>query len=135
MRLLLLHATALPVLVYASTKHYKIFQTIKKLWSAQEFGLEIHSGEITTKRIEQELFFLHAALLLDLIYVHTIFYQIISNNMGVRPAQDFCSRTDTCIKKNVTLLHMNCLLVFLFISFKYYQIISNSMGVMACTRF
>ena len=28
----------------------KIFQTIKKLWSAQEFGLEILSGEITRKK-------------------------------------------------------------------------------------
>ena len=28
----------------------KIFQTIMKLQSAQEFGLEIHSGEITRKK-------------------------------------------------------------------------------------
>ena len=28
----------------------KIFQTIKKLWSAQEAGLEIHSGEITQEK-------------------------------------------------------------------------------------
>ena len=27
----------------------KIFQTIKKLWRTQEFGSEIHSGEVTRK--------------------------------------------------------------------------------------
>ena len=42
------------VLIYASTKYYQIFQTIKELWRAQEFGSEIRSGEIT-KRTKQEL--------------------------------------------------------------------------------
>ena len=60
----------------------KIFQTIKKLWSAQEFGLEIRSGEITKKRTK-EMSFLHVALLLDLICVPTKYYQIILNSMGV----------------------------------------------------
>ena len=46
----------------------KIFQTIKKLWNASKFGLEIRSGEITRKRTEQELSFLHLTL-----------YQILSN--------------------------------------------------------
>ena len=32
----------------------KIFQIIKKLWSAREFGLKIHSGEIPRKRTEQD---------------------------------------------------------------------------------
>ena len=30
----------------------KIFQTIKKLWHTQEFGFEIHSGEVTRKQPE-----------------------------------------------------------------------------------
>ena len=38
----------------------KIFQTIKKLLSAQTFGLEIYSGDFTRKRTKQELSFLHA---------------------------------------------------------------------------
>ena len=46
-----------------------ISQTIRKLWSAQEFGLEICSEEITRKGREQKLSFLHAIVLLDLIYV------------------------------------------------------------------
>ena len=52
----------------------RIFQTIKKLRNAQEFSLEIRSGEIPKQRTEQELSFLHATLLLDLIYVPTIYY-------------------------------------------------------------
>ena len=60
----------------------KIFQTIK-LWSAQKFGLETRSGELTRKRKTQELFFLHATRLLDLIYIPIKYYQIISNRMGV----------------------------------------------------
>ena len=59
----------------------KIFQTIKKIWSAQGFGLGICSGEIIRTSREQELSFLHATLLLDLIYVPIKYYQIISNSM------------------------------------------------------
>ena len=66
-----------------STNYFKIFQTIKKLWSAEEFGLEIRSGEIIRKITKQELSFLHATCLLDLIYIPTKYYQIISNSMGV----------------------------------------------------
>ena len=49
----------------------KIFRTIKKLWSAQEFGLEICSGEITRKKKQQSksLSFLQEPVLLELIYV------------------------------------------------------------------
>ena len=61
----------------------KIFQTIKKLWSAQEFGLEIYSGEISRKRTKQEFAFMHVTLLLDLIHVSTKYHQIISFSMGV----------------------------------------------------
>ena len=62
----------------------KIFQTIQKLWSAQELGLEICSGEITWKKKRtKELSFLHVTLLLDLMYVPTKYYQIISNCYGL----------------------------------------------------
>ena len=66
----------------------KIFQTIKKLLSVQEFGLEIYSAEFTRKRTKQELSLLHVTLLLDLIYVPTKYYQIFSNSIGVMA----CSR-------------------------------------------
>ena len=46
----ILHVTPLLVLIYILPNIIKIFQTIKKLWSAQEFDLEIHLGEITTKK-------------------------------------------------------------------------------------
>ena len=59
----------------------RIFQNIKKLQSEQEFSLEIRSREITRKRTKQELSFLHATLLFDLIYVPTIYYQFTSNSM------------------------------------------------------
>ena len=59
----------------------KIFQTIKKSLSAQEFGLEIYLVEC--KRTKQELSFSHVTLLLDLIYVPPKYYQIISDSMGV----------------------------------------------------
>ena len=38
---------------------FEEYNAFKKLWSAQEFDLEICSGEITTKRTKQELSFLH----------------------------------------------------------------------------
>ena len=67
-KLSVLHVTCLLVPIYAFTKYYqnfiKIFQTIKKLLCAQEFGLEIYSAEITRKRTKQELSFLHVTLLL-----------------------------------------------------------------------
>ena len=59
-----------------------------KLLRAQEYGLEIRSGEIR-KKIKQELYFLHMTLLLDLIYVPTKYYQIMSNRMGVMAGTRF----------------------------------------------
>ena len=63
----------------------KIFQIIKELWSAQEFVFEIHLEEITRKKEQSKIcqFFLHATLLLDLIYDPIKYYQIISKSMGV----------------------------------------------------
>ena len=67
----------------------KIFHIIKKLWCSQEFALEIRSGEITRRRTQQDLSFLHAILLLDLIYVPINYYQILSNSMGVMACRKF----------------------------------------------
>ena len=63
----------------------------------------IRSGEITRKRTELELSFLHATLLLDRIYVPTIYYQITQTVWELWPAQDFCFRGDKYItmKKRV----------------------------------
>ena len=61
----------------------KIFQTIKKALSAQEFDLEIYSVKCRRKITKQELSFLHVALLLDLIYAPSKYYQIISDSMGI----------------------------------------------------
>ena len=52
----------------------KIFQTFKKLRSAQEFGLEIYSTRKRTK---------HMTLLHDLIYIPIKYRQIISHSTGV----------------------------------------------------
>ena len=79
----LLHATRLLVLIYASTKYYQNIQTIKKSLSAQDFDLEMYSVECTKKRTKQELPFLHVTPLLDLIYVQPKYYQIILDSMGV----------------------------------------------------
>ena len=61
----------------------KLSQTVWELWPAQDFGFR---GD---KYIKQELSFLHATLLLDLIYVPTKYYQIISNSMGVMACTRF----------------------------------------------
>ena len=71
----------------------KIFQI-----GAQEFGLEIRSGEMTRKK-NKEMTFLHVILLLDLIYVPTKYYQIISNSIGVMA----CTRSRR--KRKLSLLH------------------------------
>ena len=84
----------------------KIFQTIKKLWSAQEFGIEIHSGEITRKRIEQELSFLHATLLLDLICIPTYFVKLSQIVWELWPAQDFYFRVANYIRKKVSVVSL-----------------------------
>ena len=67
----------------------KIFQSIRKLWCTQEFGLEFHSRKITRKRIEEDLFYLHVTLQLDLVYVPTKYYQMLSSSMGVIPCIRF----------------------------------------------
>ena len=69
----------------------KIFQVIKKLWSAQKFDLDIHSGEITRKKEQKQSSFLDVTLLIDLIcmYVTTIYYQIIPNSMGIKACTRF----------------------------------------------
>ena len=67
------------------------------IMAAQGFGFR---GD---KYIKQELSFLHAAHLLDLIYVPTK-YQIISTEL--RPAQDFDFRGDKYIMKKVRVVSL-----------------------------
>ena len=77
----------------------KIFQTINKLWSAKEFALEIRSGEIPSKRTKQELSFLHATLLLDLIYVPTKYIKLSQIVWELWPAQNLGFKGDNYITK------------------------------------
>ena len=79
---------------------YLILSKYFKPLSAQEFGSEIHSWGITRKRTEQ-LSFLHWTLLLDLIYVPTIYYQIISNSLGIMACTRFWLQGDNYMKKKV----------------------------------
>ena len=75
------------VLIYVSGKLSKIFQVIKKLWPAQEFGLEIHLGVVTRKQAVSVVL-----LALDTPTWPDIYpYQILSNYLTVWelwPAQD-----------------------------------------------
>ena len=78
----------------------KIVQTLKS-YRVHKNGLEIRSGETSWKKTEQELSFLHATFLLDLIFVPIKYYQIISNGRELWPAQDFCFRGNNYITKAV----------------------------------
>ena len=60
---------------------------MKKLLSAQGFGLKIYSIVFTKKK--QDVSFLHVTLLPDLIYLPPIYYQIISNSKGVKACTRF----------------------------------------------
>ena len=103
----------------------KIFQTIKKLWNAQEFGLEIRLGQIIKKKKKkkeqsQELS-LHATLLLDLIYVPIKLSQTI---WELQPAQDFGFKGRELHKGQWELSHVTPHLVLIY-TFTKYQNISN----------
>ena len=122
----------------------KIVQTIKKIWSTQEFGLKIRSVEIIRKQQQKkkkkkkkkQLSFLHETLLHDLIYAPTKYYQIISNSMEVMTCTSSVSgEISTWWRKwDLIFLHMTPLLVLLYVSTKYYQNISNYQEVMDCIR-
>ena len=75
----------------------KLSQTVWELWPAQDFGFR---GD---KYIKQELSYLHATLLLDLIYVPTKYYQIISKGTlyYIIKAQYLYFRGDKYITKKV----------------------------------
>ena len=101
----------------------KLFQTIKKLLSAQEFDIEIYSGEITRKRTKQELSFLHVTILLDQIYVPT---KLSHTLWELWAAQEFSFRGRKYImNKELCLLYITCLMVLIYVCTKYYQNISN----------
>ena len=114
--------------------HLCLYQILTKYFKphTQEFGLEIHSGEVTEKQPQQRLCLLHVTHILVITNASIKYYQRVSKLWS---AQNFGFKGDNYIMKwELSLLHVTHLLV-LFISTKYYHIISNSMGVMACTRF
>ena len=76
----------------------KLSQTVWELWPAQDFGFR---GD---KYVKQELFFLHAPLLLDLIYVPTKYYQIFSNSVGVM--RKILTRGDKYMTKKVRVVSL-----------------------------
>ena len=76
----LLNTTSLLVLINASIKYNQIFKTIKKIWHMQEFGLEIHSGEVIRKQPQSGVILLHTTHQLVHIYASTKYYQNISNH-------------------------------------------------------
>ena len=86
----------------------KLFQTIKKLWSAKEFDSDIYSGKFTRKKgTKQELSFLHVRLLYLTWYMsHTKYYQIISHSIGITPAQDFSFRRHTNIMQKLRVVSL-----------------------------
>ena len=67
------------------TNIIKIFQTIKTIRAHTKIWLSNLFRGDNQKKPKQELFFLHMLLLLDMIYVPTNYYQIISNSI----AEDF----------------------------------------------
>ena len=75
-------------------------QTVWELWPAQDFGFR---GDTY---IKQELYFLQTKPLLDLIYIPTKYYQIISNSIGVMASQDFDFRGDKYMTKKVRVVSL-----------------------------
>ena len=68
------------------------YQTLSKyVLEYQSYGLQKISAseKITTQRIKWESFHLHATRLLVLLFIPTIYYQIISNSMGVMACTRF----------------------------------------------
>ena len=132
----LLNTTCLLVLIYASTKYY---QNISNPHT-QEFGVEIHSREVTRKQTQQWLSFLQVTCLLVFIYMplqykifQTIKKSLSAQGFGLEIYSVECRRKRT--KQELSFLHVTLLLDLIYIPPKYYQIISDSMGVIACTRF
>ena len=99
----------------------------------QEFGLEIHSGEVTRKQPQQRLSLLHVAHLLVITNASTKHYQNMSKGIKVMERTRFWLQGKYYIEKKVRVVFLaySCLLILLSIS----HIISNSMRIMACTRF
>ena len=75
----------------------------------KKFGLEFCSGEVTRRRPKQVMSFLHAVLLLDLIYVPTNYYQNYLKQYGsYGPAEDFGFRGYKYITKKVRVVSLAC---------------------------
>ena len=83
----------------------KIFQTFKKLWSTQESGVEIHSGEITRKKEQSNcpscMWHSYLTWCMSLPNMMNFFSQTI---WELWPAQDFCFRGEKYIRKKVSCL-------------------------------
>ena len=73
---------------------------------------------------KQELSFLHTILLLDLVYIPTNNYQIISNSMRVMACRGFCFREHKYIMKKVGVVSLACDTPTVLI-FAFYQILSK----------
>ena len=82
------------------------------------------------KKTEQKLSFLHATLLLYLIYVPTQNDQVISNSLGVMA----CIFRHHNGESESTLKHGIRILVLINATAKYYQNISNHYEVTECIR-
>ena len=87
-----------------SSKHFKPLRSygVHKNWP------RYCSGEIIRKRTEQKLSFLHETLLLYLIYIPTIYNQIISNSIGVMACTRFLIRGSNYITKKVRVVSLAC---------------------------
>ena len=105
----------------------KIYQIIEKLWSAQEFGWEICSGEIIKKKNKARF----VLLVCDTpTWLDISPYQILSNYLKQYEIYSlhkisFSGEITTKKKVIVDLLHTTPHLVLIYASTKYYQNILN----------
>ena len=118
-----------------------LYQILSKYFKphTQEFGLEIHSGEVTRKQPQQRLSLLHVTHLLVITNASTKHYQNMSKDIKVMERTRFWlqgrqlhneEESDSCVSLACDTptgppLH-------------FYQILSyylNSMRGIACTRF
>ena len=90
-----LNTTCLLVLIYVSTKY---LQSISN-HILKEFGLEIHSGEVTRKQPQQRLSLLHVTHLLVVTNASTKHYQNMSKSIKVMERTRFWLQGNNYITK------------------------------------
>ena len=78
-----------------------LYQTLTKYFKphTQEFGLDIHSGEVIRKQSQQRLSLLHVTHLLVITNASTKHYQNMSMGTKVMERKDFGFRGDNYIMK------------------------------------